>query len=86
MDAADFPDKTVDELLEADEDDEYSFTEEEYEEMQDEYKDLRRGAVLHMQAAALGEMLAKGEITMRTYIEMVEWVEEQAREEGVSLP
>jgi len=81
-----FPDKTVDELLEADEDDEFSLSEEEYEEMHEEYADMREGAVLLMQAAALGEMLAQGEITMRTYIEMIEWVEDRADEKGVTLP
>jgi hypothetical protein len=86
MDAQDFPDKTVDELLEQDNDKEHSLTQAEYEEMQQEWQDLRRGAVLYMQAAALGEMLAKSEITLRQYIEWVEWVEEKAREEGIDLP
>lgn len=86
MDAQDFPDKTVDELLEQDEENEHSLSEEEYEELQDEYQNLRKGAVMHMQAAALGEMFAKGEITLRSYIEMVEWIEDKAREEGIDLP
>jgi hypothetical protein len=86
MDAKDFPDKTVDELLEQDDDKEHSLTQAEYDEMQEEWQDLQRGAVLHMQAAALGEMMAKSEITFHQYVECVEWVEEKAREEGIDLP
>jgi hypothetical protein len=82
----DYPDKTVDELLDADDDAEFGFTEEEYEEMQEGYAELREGAVLFMQAAALGEMLAEGEITLRQYIEWIDWVEDKADEKGVEIP
>jgi hypothetical protein len=87
MDPQDFPDKTVDELLEQDEEEsEFSLTQEEYDEMQEEWWDLREGAVLYMQSAALGQMLGEGFITLRTYIEMVEWIEDKADEKGITLP
>jgi hypothetical protein len=82
----DYPDKTVDELLEQDEDNEFSLTEDEYDEMFEEYKEMREGAVLLMQGAALGEMLAEGEITLRRYIQFIDWIEQKADEKGISLP
>jgi hypothetical protein len=82
----DYPDKTVDELLEQDEDNEFSLTEDEYDEMFEEYKEMREGAVLLMQGAALGEMLAEGEITLRRYIQFIDWIEAKADEKGVDLP
>lgn len=84
--AEDFPDKTVDELLEQDEDDEYGLTQEEYDEMVEEYEDMREGALLLLQAAALGQMLYRNEITLRDYIEMVEVIEDIAEEKGVDMP
>lgn len=82
----DFPDKTVDELLEQDEDDKHSISDEELEDMLEEMKGLREGAVLHLQAAALAEMFFDGELTLRRYVEMVDWIEERADEKGVDLP
>jgi hypothetical protein len=84
--ADEFPDKTVDELREMDESDEHSLSDEDYEEMVEEYQDMREGAILLMQASALGEMLVRGDITLRQYVEMVETVEDIADEKGVTLP
>lgn len=84
--ADEFPDKTVDELREMDESDEHSLSDEDYEEMVEEYEDMREGAILLMQASALGEMLVRGDITLRQYVEMVETVEDIADEKGVTLP
>jgi len=84
--ADEFPDKTVDELREMDESDEHSLSDEEYEEMVEEYQDMRERAILLMQASALGELLGRGDITLRQYVEMVETVEDIADEKGVTLP
>jgi len=67
-----FPDKTVDELLEQDEDGPHSLSEEDHDEMVEEYEEMREGALLLLQASALGEMFFRGEITLREYVEFVE--------------
>jgi hypothetical protein len=84
--AEDYPDMTAPELRDADEDDEFSMSDEEFEEMEEEFEDMREGALLLLQAAALGQMFYRGEITLRDYIEMVEVIEDIADEKGVDMP
>lgn len=84
--SVEYPDKTVDELRNADDSAKFSMSQEEYDDLQDEYQDMREAAILFMQSAALGEMFVENEITMQQYVEWVEWIEKRADEKGVDLP
>lgn len=83
---SDVANKTLDELLEADEDAEYGLTEEELDEMREDYEELREGAVMSLQAAAFAELFFENELTLKEYDEIVTAWEEIAHEKDVRLP
>jgi hypothetical protein len=58
----------------------------ELNEMKAEYEDMREGALMFAQAAALGEMLMRSEITLAEYADLVETMEKVANEKGVQIP
>jgi hypothetical protein len=82
----DFPEKTLDELLDADEDDEYSMDDEELEEMRTEFEEKLLGAQILFQTFAIFELFLENEITMKEYVRLVEAMEDIADERGADLP
>lgn len=86
MDPQDVPDLTIEELRAMDDDDEFSLDDEDIEEMQTEFEDMQLIAEYTMMAVNLGRLLMADQITFREYIEYMEWVEDEARENDVTLP
>jgi hypothetical protein len=82
----DVPDLTVPELRENDEDDKYSLSDEDYEEMKEGFEEMRLMAQYTQMAVTLSQMMVDGEITFKEYDEYIEWVEDLADEDDVTLP
>lgn len=80
------PDLTVPELLDNDEDDDYSLDEDDMEELEEHYDEMQTMAHYTYMAVTLGWLLMDGKITFRTYIEYIEWLEDKADEEDITLP
>lgn len=83
---SDVPDKTLDELLEADEDAEYSMDEDDLEKMREEYEAKLLGAQAMFQIFAITELFFENKITFKEYVEMEKHMEGIADEKGADLP
>lgn len=80
------PDLTVDELLEHDEDDEFSMDEDDIAEMEEHYEEMQMTAHYTYMAVTLGRLLMDGQITFAEYLEHIEWLEDLADEQDITLP
>lgn len=83
----DAPDMTVDELLENDEDDEYSLSEDDLEEAVTDTEGVSGGAEAMMALVVLSRMFHQGYLTAAEYDQRTEEVIEYAEsEDGVDMP
>lgn len=82
----DAPDQTLEELLDNGEDDEFSLSEEDYEEIQEGRDELWDMVKYTMMAQTASELLIASKITCEEYVEYIEWIEAKADEDGVELP
>lgn len=82
----DEPDMTVDELLENGEDDEYSLTEEELAEWEDEIDEMAKSAMVISALTNISRLFIGGQITAAEMAERMEDHLEWAEENDVALP
>lgn len=84
MNPEDVPDKTLDELADNDEFEDWG--QDDIDEMVEENEDLWLMAQYTATATGLAMLLVDGVITFREYEEYVEHIEDKARENDVQLP
>ena len=82
----DVPDKTFEELQDYDEEDPNGLDDDDIEELNEEVDELRLSGQYVTFVAVLADAFRDGEVTLREYHELCDWIDEKAREQGAPMP